>query len=587
MQHYVRVEFSRFKAFKRFTLQLRQFNILVGPNNAGKSTILSAFRILASAFRRAESKRSQPLHTPNGTVHAHSVDMSDISVASENVFYNYIDDEPATVIFHLSDGKKLTLYFPDRDVCYLVPDTGGPQCQNPSQFKRQFNCPIGFVPILGPVDHHERLFEKEAARRALFNYQAARNFRNIWHHYPEHFDSFRETIQATWPGMDIQRPEIDTSYERARLNMFCPEGRIPREIFWSGFGFQVWAQMLTHVIQARESSIFLIDEPDIYLHSDLQRQLVGMLRSLGPDILIATHSTEIITEAEADEIVIINKSKPRSNRIKNPTQLESLFKSLGSNVNPILTQLSKTKKALFVEGKDFQVISKFARKMGSLKIANRSSFAVIPIDGFNPERAKNLRAGMELTLGLTVSSAIILDRDYRSDAECSHIKKDCQEFCDFTHIHKRKEMENFLLIPGALDKAVRKRLADRAARTGELADYASNAREFLLAYAEERKSYIAGQNLTLFRKFEKSRNPSEHEEVITQKAYEWMESRWVDEDSRLCLLPGKEALGAFNNFLQEKYKINITITSVIDSLSDAEIPREMKEIIRKIEEFAD
>ncbi len=93
--------------------------------------------------------------------------------------------------------------------------------------------------------------------------------------------------------------------------MFCPESRIPREIFWAGFGFQVWCQMLTHLIQSGNSSVFLIDEPDIYLHSDLQRQLLGLLRNLGPDILIATHSAEIIAEAEPDDIVLINKQQNR------------------------------------------------------------------------------------------------------------------------------------------------------------------------------------------------------------------------------------------------------------------------------------
>ena len=36
--HFIRVEFYRFKAFERFTLHVRSFNILVGPNNAGKSS---------------------------------------------------------------------------------------------------------------------------------------------------------------------------------------------------------------------------------------------------------------------------------------------------------------------------------------------------------------------------------------------------------------------------------------------------------------------------------------------------------------------------------------------------------------------
>jgi predicted ATP-dependent endonuclease of OLD family len=65
--------------------------------------------------------------------------------------------------------------------------------------------------------------------------------------------------------------------------------------------------MLTHLIQSSESSLFLIDEPDIYLHSDLQRQLLGILRNLGPDILIATHSMEIINEAEGDDIILITR----------------------------------------------------------------------------------------------------------------------------------------------------------------------------------------------------------------------------------------------------------------------------------------
>ena len=56
--NFVRVDFNRFKAFETFTLHLRHFNILVGPNNAGKSTILTAFRILAAAMRKAVSSQA-------------------------------------------------------------------------------------------------------------------------------------------------------------------------------------------------------------------------------------------------------------------------------------------------------------------------------------------------------------------------------------------------------------------------------------------------------------------------------------------------------------------------------------------------
>ncbi len=240
---FVPVEFRRFKAFRTFSMNLRQFNILVGPDNAGESTILTAFRILAAALRRAKSRKAEIVSGPTGSVYGHVVDLSSISVAEENIFHDYDNSEPASVSFHLSTGNTLTS-FPAEGGCLLLPDAQGKPFITPTSFRANFRCPIGFVPILGPVEHHEPLFEKEAARLALFNYRAARNFRNIWHHYPERFPFFRSRLQETWPGMDIQLPEVDISHPKPRLHMYCPENRIPREIFWSGFGFQVWCQML-------------------------------------------------------------------------------------------------------------------------------------------------------------------------------------------------------------------------------------------------------------------------------------------------------------------------------------------------------
>jgi hypothetical protein len=270
---FTRVEFLRFKAFRDFTFSVRSFNILVGPNNAGKSTILAAFRILATGMRKANQRKAEVVPGPNGSTLGYHIDITAISIAEENIFYNYDNSHSASVIFTLSNGNQLTLYFDTEGTCYLIP-RGERLTTGPTQFRKEFNCTIGFSPILGPVDHGERLYEKEAARLALFNYTASRNFRNIWHHYPERFSEFREALVRTWPGMDVQPPEVNYDGAKPLLHMFCPEERIPREIFWAGFGFQVWCQMLTHVIQSDDKSIFLIDEPDIYLHSDLQRQLL-------------------------------------------------------------------------------------------------------------------------------------------------------------------------------------------------------------------------------------------------------------------------------------------------------------------------
>ena len=82
-----------------------------------------------------------------------------------------------------------------------------------------------------------------------------------------------------------------------------------------------------------------------------------------------------------------------------------MFTALGSNLNPILTQLAKTRRAIFVEGNDFQILSRFARKLELRGIANRSDFAVVSVKGFNPERIRSLKGGMEISLGGAISAA--------------------------------------------------------------------------------------------------------------------------------------------------------------------------------------
>jgi len=582
---FIRVDFYRFKAFRRYTLHLKNFNVIVGPNNSGKSTILTAFRILAAALRKAKSRNPEMVPGPEGRTQGYSVDLRSIAIAEENLFYNYNDDEPAQIQFTLSNKNKLTLFFPEPRSCYLIAESHRGIVQSTKSFKAQFNCPIGFVPILGPVDHNEQLYDKEAARLALFNYRAARNFRNIWYHYPEKFEEFRSLLCQTWPGMDIEPPCVDTSHEKPRLHMFCPEARIPREIFWAGFGFQVWCQMLTHLVQSGDTALFMIDEPDIYLHSDLQRQLLGLLRNLGPDILIATHSTEMITEAETEDIILINKKKSNAQRIKHPSQRADVFTVLGSRLNPILTQLAKTRRVVFVEGYDFKILGKFARKLGCINVGNCSDFAVVLAKGFNPEKVRNLKEGMEITIGVKIEAAVIFDKDYRSSAECQEIEKKLMSFSRYANIHQRKEIENFLLVPAAIDRAAIRKINDSSKRSGEHKQYTSNVTNILNNFASEQKNYLISQYLDNQRRFERSIRPTNSDASVTEAALCEFDELWGNQDFRWSAIPGKDALSAINKTLQDEYGVNVTATSIIDAMQENEVPPDMQKLIRGISEF--
>ena len=83
--HVTSVQFRNFKALGDFSVKIESMNILVGPNNCGKSTILGAFRALDAAIRRARSKSAEIVPGPDGEVFGHRITEESLPISIENV----------------------------------------------------------------------------------------------------------------------------------------------------------------------------------------------------------------------------------------------------------------------------------------------------------------------------------------------------------------------------------------------------------------------------------------------------------------------------------------------------------------------
>jgi predicted ATPase len=60
------IRFRIYKAFRDYSISLNPFNVLVGPNNAGKSTVLGAIRILSEGIRRARARNPELIDDAKG-----------------------------------------------------------------------------------------------------------------------------------------------------------------------------------------------------------------------------------------------------------------------------------------------------------------------------------------------------------------------------------------------------------------------------------------------------------------------------------------------------------------------------------------
>ena len=559
-------------------------NILVGPNNCGKSTIISAFRILDVGLKIAFSKKAVQIPSPSGGyTFGHRIPSESVPVTIENVHTDY-EDIDTKIEFRISNGNTLILHFPINEDCYISWENNGPNVRTPGLLKRAFPIQIQVIPVLGPLEHNEAVLTEETIKRALNTHRASRHFRNYWRYFSDGFDEFATLVSQTWPGMELDPPELPAPMDQ-KLIMICRENRVSREIFWAGFGFQIWCQLLTHISRSANSTLLIVDEPEIYLHPDVQRQLLGILREIPPDILLATHSTEMMGEADAGEILLIDKSKRSAERLKDVEGVQKAMESVGSLQNITLTQLARTKKVLFVEGaNDYRIFRRFAKRMGLAKLASGTELTQIESGGFSSwPKVQALSWGLDKALGTNLLIGAIYDRDFWCDEEVSSIKNELDKHLALSHIHSRKETENYLLVPSVLERVLLRAINDREQRTGVKIKITEDISSILDRLTQPIKSGLQGQYLA--KRTEFLRHLGKDPATINAETIELFEQKWIELQSRMCLVPGKMILKGLRTEIDALYHVNLTDIKIIDEFKIEEIPTNLQELIGKLEYF--
>jgi energy-coupling factor transporter ATP-binding protein EcfA2 len=578
------IKFFNFKALKAYSISLQKMNILVGPNNSGKSTIVSAFRILDVALRKARSKKAEKVPIPSGSFgFGFRVPEENISVSLENVATDY-NEEDSKIEFRLTNNNKLILFFPNDGGCILTWETPDKSVSSPSKFNQEFPVSIQVVPVLGPLEHNEVRVTIETVKSALSTHRASRHFRNYWRYFPEGWDEFASLVSKTWPGMQLNPPE-DISVADDKLAMFCSEDRIAREIYWAGFGFQVWCQLLTHLFRAREATIVVIDEPEIYLHPDVQRQLLGILRGLDADLLLATHSVEIMGEADPSEILLIDKKKSSAQRLRDIEGIQQALETLGSAQNITLTQLARTRKLLFVEGiNDYKLIRRFARRLGYEGLSSGNDLTPFESGGFSSwEKVTALSWGLSKTLEADIPIAAIYDRDYFCKEEIVQRYEKLNSEVNLAHIHERKEIENYLLVPSVLERVLDKVIKEREQRSQSIINKTESVQDILQRVSEKEKINIQGQYIA--RKNDFLKKAGKDTATITSETINWFEQKWKQLDERMEIVPGKKILGMLREEVQKLYCVNLTDIRIIDEYKREEVPRDLVALIENLESF--
>jgi hypothetical protein len=526
-----------------------------------------------------------PFQVKGEAIVGYDVPVANFPFSLANIHSDYLTDQETSVTFALDNGNKLQLRFYDNARCVLTVDADK-RTANIAQFKRHFPISIYSFPTLGPLEEEEPLLTDEYVRQSEGTRRAHRMFRNIWFRRLDQFESFQTLVEQTWEGMTISRPELEMAYP-PRLAMFCKEGRVDRELCWAGFGFQVWLQILTHLNGAARDNVLVVDEPEIYLHPDLQRRLFSLLKASGKQLILATHSAEIINEAEHDEVVLIDRVKKAGNRVTDIDGLQEALFSIGSGQNIHLARLSRGKKILFLEGADYRLIRRLAVRFGLSNLADDVNITVVPIEGFGQrQRIEHTAWTFEKILKADISISAILDRDYRCREEVDEIVRGATGRVPNFHIWGAKEIENCLLVPNAIHSAVVERLRDRKRGDSEIAMATlTKIEEMIQSIAAGMKADVLGQYVSNRVRYFATRSGKDASTVV-KEAIAKLDEDWQEPRRRLMVCPGKALLAALNTELHKHFRIGITTAQIIRFLRRDDVEPDLTVILEELDRFA-
>ena len=587
------VRFRNVKGLRNFSMALSDMNILVGPNNAGKSTIIGAFRVLEAGLRRARAYSPERFGPEFSSRTGYAIPSESIPISMENIHTDYAEVE-STVRFKLSNGNELELAFSRNGSCAMFTGLESKRVGRPTEFIAAYPVKLGVVPVLGPVEHNEDLVQANTVRRGLATHRASRHFRSYWWYRihdrygstdpggTNEFARLANLVRETWPGMDLEEP-YRPSPGAQTLAMFCKEERIPRELYWAGSGFQIWCQILTHLLRYEGADVIVIDEPEIYLHPNLQRQLIQLLRGISSDVLLATHSTDVVNEAEPTEILLVDKKARSAKRVMEPSGVRLALDNIGSARAVVVTQMARTRKALLVEGDDFEILKRWAATLGLRDIA--TSFGVTPLalGGFPVlERVRSICEGLRKGLGEDLAIAMVVDRDYRSSDEASAAREEFKRYADRVTILRRKELENYLLEAVPLTRALDRRIRERRKRMGGSAP-AYDAARVLTEIINDLRSEALAQAIARRIQFDRPRGINET--TATKTAMSDFAAAWDEPDGPASLVPGKLALARLNDWAQSTLTVSVTPAQIASEFAIDDIPLELSRFLRQLVEL--
>jgi AAA15 family ATPase/GTPase len=464
-----KITIKNFKRLEQITFELSQSVVLIGPNNAGKSTIFQAlclWEIGVRSFLQADRKgdldrkghvvinRKDLLNSP----------ISDARFLWKDKKVTEKHNQNGQPVSHIrleiilegeSEGKfwlgKAEFIFANAESLTCRITAGLQELKN--VFNEKNGVHFGFLQTMSGISVAEDKLPSGSIERRLGEGKTAEVLRNICHEviFPENSSVTKEQTQRNWTNLTNVIKEMygavlhEPEYIRATglILLEYTENKIRYDISSAGRGFQQTLLLLAYMY-AHPNTILLLDEPDAHLEVIRQREIFYNLTKIAnitnSQLIIASHSEVILNQAaeKSKIIALIEDNAIELTSAQSITQFRKSLIEIGWE-KYYLARLRRH--VIYVEGtSDFEMIKAFATRLKHPVESLLRQANVDYVSQNKPTLAESNFHGLR-EIFPELKGIAIFDRLPKTPTPNPHLP---------ILSWKRRELENYLALPYAL-----------------------------------------------------------------------------------------------------------------------------------------
>jgi AAA15 family ATPase/GTPase len=302
------IKIERFKNIKELDVPLKGITVLIGSNNAGKSTIQQGIQFAVSVSQTTKYQNARWTGNRCPT-----------SISSEDLLYTPLKDVEALapngrLRVKLEDAIKITFNEAEHSSYVTIRKgknknistaiTGKELGKRLQDIENPYSI---IVPGLAGIPALEEYKPPSIVRKAAAKGDANSVFRNILlllSTNTSKWNDFTKRFQAIFSEYSI-KVLFDKNYDE-QIHVRVTKGDVSLPIDACGTGILQSIQILAYYYLYKPK-LLILDEPDSHLHPNNQRLLARLLRKLNEEtecqIVISTHSRHLLDELSEHALV--------------------------------------------------------------------------------------------------------------------------------------------------------------------------------------------------------------------------------------------------------------------------------------------